>query len=53
MTMTDDEKQKQIRKWRRRMAWAGIALGLLCRSLPEEYQTPCQVVADFCSGNLF
>lgn len=48
-----DDKSEQIKKWRKRMLVVGIILGLVCKSLPVEYQGPCQVVADLCSGNLF
>lgn len=46
----DDVEIKK--KWRRRAIIAGIVLGLLCKSLPRDYQAPCRAIANLCTGNI-
>lgn len=30
----------------------GVILAVVCKSLPEDYQGPCQIIAQICSGGL-
>lgn len=54
--MTDQEKHKELRrKIMRYGAIAGLVLGMICNSLPHDYQSPCNAVAQIfsltCGGN--
>lgn len=41
-----------LKKWRRRAVLAGMLLALLCRALPVDYQTPCELLAQLCTGGV-
>ena len=47
--MTDEERKAFLKKWRRRVLLGGIALALVCKSLPPDYQAPCETLARICT----
>lgn len=44
--MTEVEKKK----WYKRVAFAGVVLGIVCHLLPPQYHAVCQAVANVCTG---
>lgn len=48
--MTDEEKKAREKKMRRIALIVGVVLALICKSLPPEYQTPCETLASICRG---
>ncbi len=47
--MADPEDTKR-RKWRRYAVLFGVVLGVVCKSLPHEYQGPCDILMSICTG---
>lgn len=46
------ERVARAKKFRKYAIIAGVLLAMICRSLPHEYQAPCQVLARLCTGGL-
>lgn len=52
MSDTDKNPEDAVKKWRRRAAIAGVVLALVCKSLPPDYQAPCEALARICTGEV-
>ena len=50
--MSDTPQKTPMQVWRRRVVIVGILLGLVCKSLPPEYQGPCHQIAQICTGGM-
>ena len=50
--MTDEEKQKLTKRYRRIALLVGMMLGLVCHALPPDYRGPCDTIARICRGGL-
>lgn len=45
-----DRFKADLKKVRKYALWVGIALAVICKMLPPDYQAPCHTLASFCSG---
>lgn len=50
--LTDEERKAFLKKWRKRVLIVGALLGIACKTLPPDYQGPCEAIAQVCKGFL-
>lgn len=49
---TTKDETPDNRRWRRRAIVAGILLAIVCKTLPHDYQTPCEALAKICTAGV-